>query len=126
MSVFRVGLLVFVTVALVLGNNLARAENLEAGKSAQKLFASNCSTCHSDPRTLSSRMNNWALTGFLQEHYTASPTAAYELAAYLTAVGNHSPRGKQHPRASGDEPQQSWANQSSAPVERPPQNVPSR
>src|SRR6266516_1483779 len=98
MSVFRVGLLVFVTAALVLGD-LAHAENLEAGKSAQKLFASNCSTCHSDPRTLSSRMNNWALTGFLQEHYTASPTAAYELAAYLTAVGNHSPRGKQHPRA---------------------------
>jgi mono/diheme cytochrome c family protein len=125
MSVFRVGLLVFVPAALVLGD-LALAENLEAGKSVQKLFASNCSTCHSDPRTLSSRMNNWALTGFLQEHYTASPAAAYELAAYLNAVGNHSPRGKQHPRASGDEPQQSWANQSSAPVERPPQNVPSR
>src|SRR5438034_11753921 len=126
MSVFRVGLLVFVTVALVLGNNLARAENLEAGKSAQKLFASNCSTCHSDPRTLSRRMNNWALTGFLQEHYTASRTAAYELATYLTAIGNQSFRGKQQPMARGDGPRQSWANQSGAPVERPPESVPTR
>jgi hypothetical protein len=94
MGVFRVGLLVFVTVALVLGDNLARAENLEAGKSAQKLFASNCSTCHSDPRKLSDRIDNWALTEFLQEHYTASPTAAYELATYLIAVSGHKPPWK--------------------------------
>src|SRR6266511_1623951 len=99
----------------------AQAENLEAGKSAQKLFSSNCSPCHNNPRTLSRRMNNWALTGFLQEHYTASQTAAYELATYLTAIGNQSFRGKQQPMARGDGPRQSWANQSGAPVERPPE-----
>ncbi len=126
MTVFRVGLLVFVTVALVLGNNLARAENLEAGKSAQKLFASNCSTCHSDPRKLSSRIDNWTLTEFLQEHYTASPTAAYELATYLIAVGAHNPHGKRKPIARGDDPQQFLAHQSASPVERPPESVPSR
>jgi hypothetical protein len=128
MSAFRVGLLLlFVTLGVVvLEHNRAQAENLESGKSAQKLFSSNCSTCHSNPRTLARRMNNWALTQFLQEHYTASQTAAYELAAYLIAVGDHSPRGKQHPVASEAEPQQSWVSQSSAPVERPPESVPTR
>jgi len=31
-------------------------------------------------------MTSWALTSFLEEHYTASQTAAYELATYLTAI----------------------------------------
>src|SRR6266516_2102445 len=94
MSTFRVGLLVFMSINVGLGHSGAQAENLAAGKSAQKLFSSNCSPCHSNPRTLSRRMNNCALTGFLQEHYTASRTAAYELATYLTAIGNQSFRGK--------------------------------
>ena len=92
MSVFRVGLLLFfVIVVIVLGFNLARAENLEAAKSGPKLFSSNCSMCHSSPRVLAKRMNNWALTDFLQKHYTASQAAAHELAAYLLAAGSHSP-----------------------------------
>jgi hypothetical protein len=124
MSAFRVWLLIF--IAIVLGYNRVQAENLETGKSAQKLFSNNCSTCHRDPRGLSSRMSKWALTEFLREHYTASQTAAYELAAYLIAVSNHSPRGKQHPMARGNEPQQSWANELSAPVERPPESIPIR
>ena len=128
MSALRAGLLLlFVTVGVaVLGHSRAQAENLESGRSAQKLFSGNCSTCHSNPRTLARRMNNWALTQFLQEHYTASQTAAYELAAYLIAVGDHSPRGKRHPAASEAKPQQSWAIQTSAPVERPPESVPTR
>jgi hypothetical protein len=121
---FRVGLIIFMMV--VPAYNRAQAENFEAGKSAQKLFSTNCSKCHSNPRTLSRRMSNWALTEFLREHYTASQTAAYELAAYLSALGKPSPREKQHPSSSRDEPQQSWANQLSAPVERPPESIPTR
>jgi hypothetical protein len=128
MSVLRFGLkLFFVNVVIILGHNLARGENLEAGKSGLKLFSSNCSMCHSSPRVLPKRMDNWALTDFLQNHYTASQTAAHELAAYLLAVGSHSsPRGKQHPIASGNDPQRFLANQSTTPVERPPESVPTR
>ena len=127
MSVFRVGLLLFfVIVVIVLGFNLARAENLEAAKSGPKLFSSNCSMCHNSPRVLAKRMNNWALTDFLQKHYTASQTAAHELAAYLLAIDSHSSRGKQQPIASGHDPQQFLANQSTTPVERPPESVPTR
>src|SRR5437870_982295 len=116
MRIFRVGLLLFsVILAQILAHNLARAENLEAGKSGPKLFSSNCSMCHSGPRVLAKRINNWALTDFLQNHYTASQTAANELAAYLLAVGSHSSRGKQHPIASGGDPQQ--ANQPTQPLE---------
>ena len=116
MSVFRVGLLLFsVNVVILLAHNLARAENLEVGKSGPKLFSSNCSMCHSSPRVLPKRMNYWALTDFLQNHYTASQTAANELAAYLLAVGSHSSRGKQQRIASGADPQQ--ANQSTQPLE---------
>src|SRR6266516_3883344 len=86
MSAFRVGLLVFMSINVVLGHSGAQAENLEAGKSAQKLFSSNCSPCHNNPRTLSRRMNNWALTGFLQEHYTASQTATHGARGWTSPV----------------------------------------
>jgi mono/diheme cytochrome c family protein len=116
MRIFRVGLLLFsVILAQILAHNLARAEDLEAGKSGPKLFSSNCSMCHSSPRVLAKRISNWALTDFLQNHYTASQTAANELAAYLLAVGSHSSRGKQHPIASEGDPQQ--ANQPTQPLE---------
>ena len=126
MSVFRVGLLLFFLSVAVAQGYTARAENLETGKSGPKLFSSNCSMCHSSPRVLSERMNSWALTYFLQKHYTASQTAAHEIAAYLLAVGNPSLRGKQQPIARRDDPQQSLAIQSTTPVERPPENVPTR
>ncbi len=123
MSVFRIGLLLFFVSVIVLAQNLARAEDLEAGKSGPKLFSSNCSMCHSSPRGLSGRMNNWALTDFLQKHYTGSQTAALELAAYLLVGGSYSSHGKHQPIASGS--QQFLANQSTAP-ERPPESVPTR
>jgi len=128
MSVFRVGwLLFFVSAVIILGHNLARAENLEAGKSGPKLFSSNCSMCHSSPRVVTKRMSSWALTDFLENHYTASQTAAHELAAYLFTEGSHNgPRGKRHPMASRNDPQQFLANQSTTPVLRPPENVPTR
>src|SRR5260370_23497523 len=98
MSVFRVGLLLFfVSVVIVLAYDPARAENLETGKSGPRLFSSNCSMCHSSPRVLTKRMNNWALTDFLQKHYTATQTAAHELSAYLLALASHSSRGYQQP-----------------------------
>jgi hypothetical protein len=126
MSVFRVGLLLFFLSVVVALGYVARAENLETGKSGPKLFSSNCSMCHSSPRVLAKRMNSWVLTDFLQKHYTASQTAAHEIAAYLLAVGSPSLRGKQQPIMRGDDPQQFLANQSITPVERPPQSVPTR
>ena len=75
-------LVVGVGTVLLLGGG-ARAENLDAGKSAPALFASTCQACHASPRGLAKNVSG--LTSFLQEHYTASPQSAEALAAYLTA-----------------------------------------
>jgi hypothetical protein len=92
------GLLVAaVGTVLLLGEGAARAENLDAGKSAPALFASTCQACHASPRGLAK--NTVGLTSFLQEHYTASPQSAASLAAYLTANAA-APAAKQAP-ASG-------------------------
>jgi hypothetical protein len=81
---------------LALASGAARAENLDAGKSAPALFAATCQTCHSSPRGLSKDRGSGGLTSYLQEHYTSSPQSAAALAAYLIAnPGN--PRGKQGP-----------------------------
>lgn len=72
-----------VGAVLMLGAGAARAENLDAGKSAPALFAASCSTCHASPRGLAKDTSG--LASFLREHYTASPESAATLAAYLTA-----------------------------------------
>jgi len=123
MTAFWYRSLLFFAIITTLGTRLARAEDLEAGKSASKLFSTNCSICHSSPRTLLRRMDNWALTDFLQKHYTASQTAAYELATYLVAISSHSSRGKQQPNTNRS--QQFLAHRSTM-SPRPPERVPTQ
>ena len=65
----------------------ARAEDFDAGKSAQQLFASNCSSCHHTAHGLARRMNSWSLSAFLREHYTATRASAETLSTYLLAEG---------------------------------------
>jgi hypothetical protein len=63
----------------------ARAQDLDAGKSAERLFAANCAGCHRSPRGLAKNTNRVSLFFFLREHYTASQSSASELAAFLVA-----------------------------------------
>jgi len=87
-----------------------RAQDLDAGKSGQRLFASNCSSCHRTPRGLARRTNRISLFYFLREHYTASQASANELTAYLMAIGGEAPRTKRKSTAP-----QPTANRSTAP-----------
>ena len=81
MDVMQRGLMVIgVGAALFVGGGAARAENLDAGKSAQALFASTCQACHASPKGLAKDTSG--LVSFLREHYTASPDSASALAAY--------------------------------------------
>jgi hypothetical protein len=77
------GQAVWVGAVLALGIGSARAENLDAGKSAPALFAASCSACHASARGLAK--NTSGLSGYLREHYTSSPETAAALAAYLSA-----------------------------------------
>jgi mono/diheme cytochrome c family protein len=93
----------------------ARAQNLDQDTSGAKLFATNCTNCHRSPRGLAKDRFSWTLSSFLQQHYTASPTSAHALTAYLQSVDKPQPsaRTSQPPGASGWPP-------------RPPSPVPAR
>jgi len=88
---------------LALAGGAAHAENLDAGKSAQALFASTCSACHSSPRGLAKDRGPSGLASFLQEHYTSGPQSAASLAGYLIANPGSPQRAKQTPAERAEE-----------------------
>ncbi|MCW5693370.1 MAG: hypothetical protein KIT48_13510 [Pseudolabrys sp.] len=65
-------------------------ENLDQGKTAQQLFASDCAICHKSPQGLAAKAGSglFGLDGFLREHYTVSRQSAAILARYLQSVGD--------------------------------------
>jgi mono/diheme cytochrome c family protein len=64
----------------------AQAQNLDEGKSAPRLFADSCATCHRSPRGLAKGRPRPTLFAFLKEHYSTSADTAQELATYLASV----------------------------------------
>jgi mono/diheme cytochrome c family protein len=72
-------------VALI-GTTGAQAQNLDEGKTAPRLFADSCATCHRSPRGLAKGRFRLTLFAFLKEHYSTSSDTASELAAYLASV----------------------------------------
>jgi hypothetical protein len=84
----RIGILAAVLVTgLVTGlvTPLAAQENLDQGKSAAQLFASDCAICHKSARGLASKLGR-GLQPFLRQHYTASRQTAAAVAGYLQSV----------------------------------------
>lgn len=73
-------------LALALTAGSARAQNLDEGKSPQKLFAEGCTTCHRSPRGLAKGRFSVTLYWFLKDHYASGPDTAKALAAYLESV----------------------------------------
>ncbi|MBX6426920.1 MAG: c-type cytochrome, partial [Variibacter sp.] len=74
-------------VGVVLVNLPANAQDLDAGKTPQQLFASNCSACHRSARGLAAG-GGAGLVDFLRQHYTSSAATAASLASYLASVGS--------------------------------------
>jgi hypothetical protein len=71
----------------LIGSFDARAENLEAGKSPQKIFNDTCTACHKSSRGLLKTVPANSLPGFLRQHYTTSADMASALSAYLLGGG---------------------------------------
>jgi len=80
------GIMAFATVVA------ARAQNLDEGKSGQRLFADSCAACHRSPRGLTKGRFQLTLYLYLQKHYASNSTSAWELASYLESV-DEAPRG---------------------------------
>lgn len=87
-----------------LADGPVRAEDLDAGKSGPRLFATSCASCHRNPRSLAKQTNSWSLNLFLRKHYTASSQQANALTAYLLSADNAAPREKRKAAAAGPQP----------------------
>ncbi len=66
----------------------AHAQNLDQGKSATKLFADGCATCHHSARGLAKGRFSLTLYLFLQDHYATNSSSAWALTSYLESVDN--------------------------------------
>src|SRR5471030_276454 len=77
-------------LALGIAGGAGAQENLDQGKSAAQLFASDCAICHKTTAGLS-KGRLLGLDGFLREHYTASRESAAAIANYIQATDKGPP-----------------------------------
>src|SRR5262245_54873109 len=91
--------------AIALVATSAHAQNLDAGKSPDRLFADGCSACHRSPRGLAKGRFSVTLYWFLKDHYTSGPDTAKALASYIEAVdGATGPRAGATPKTEAKRP----------------------
>jgi hypothetical protein len=77
-----------------LAPSMAHAQtNLDQGKSAAQIFATDCLECHKAARGLANGKSSATLTDFLGEHYTTSRGQAAALAAYVLGGRGSEPIG---------------------------------
>ena len=81
-------------LALMAAGSAAAQENLDSGKSAAQLFASDCAICHKTTQGLTRSSGLFGLQSFLREHYTASKESAAAIAAYVEATDKGAPAAK--------------------------------
>lgn len=115
----------------VIASPAGRAENLDQGKSGQRLFADSCAACHRSARGLAKGRFSVTLYLFLQQHYASNGTSAWALTSYLESLDDV-PRSRSHAAATKPAPSSAaaakpvsstWTPQSSL---RPPAPVPQR
>jgi len=120
-------LLAFAAIAFLSCTAASAQENIDAGKSAQKLFTETCTACHRSPRGLAKGRFSFTLYLYLQKHYASNSSSAWALTSYLESVD----AGKRSPtRAAAAQPAPAHASQSSTwtprSLLRPPASIPNR
>src|SRR5262249_24068747 len=81
-----------------------QAEDLDHDKSASKLFADTCASCHRSARGLAKGRFSLTLWFFLKQHYTSSSASAQALTAYLQSVDAPRPKSQRAPNATPRRP----------------------
>jgi mono/diheme cytochrome c family protein len=116
----------FAVIALLGCSSAHAQENLDAGKTAPKLFAESCAACHRSAKGLSKGRFSFTLYLYLQKHYASNSSSAWALTSYLESVDS----AKRVPtRAAAATPAQpaprssTWTAGSSL---RPPASIPNR
>jgi hypothetical protein len=73
-------------LALCLASTAEAQVDLDQGKTAGQLFASDCAVCHKSPQSVARARWVSGLESFLREHYTSNSESAAALSAYLKAL----------------------------------------
>jgi hypothetical protein len=123
-------LLALAAIAFLSCSAASAQENIDAGKSAQKLFAETCATCRRSPRGLSKGRFSFTLYLYLQKHYASNSSSAWALTSYLESV-DAAKRAPTRPAAaptraaaaSPSPPPSTWSPRSAL---RPPASIPNR
>jgi hypothetical protein len=123
----RIGILAAVLVTGLV-TPVAAQENLDQGKSAAQIFASDCAICHKSVRGLAGKLGQ-GLPHFLRQHYTASRQTAAAVAGYLQSVdAKAAPRStRRSSKPAGDgkpklpEPKPAGAKPADKPGDKPEQ-----
>jgi hypothetical protein len=102
MSPIKASCRLLVLAAIVaLGGSAAVAQNLDQGKTAQKLFAETCVSCHRSPRGLAKGRFHLTLYLFLQKHYSSGSSSAWALTSYLESIDSGKRDAAKRPAAKG-------------------------
>ena len=100
-------------------------ENLDAGKTAPKLFAESCSACHRSAKGLAKGRFSFTLYLYLQKHYASNSSSAWALTQYLESVDTGK-RGPTRAAAAATTPARASSTWTSHSPLRPPAPVPGR
>jgi hypothetical protein len=63
-------------LALAVASSAEAQGNLDQGKTAAQLYASDCAMCHKSPQSVSDTKWFFGLESFLRQHYTSSRESA--------------------------------------------------
>jgi len=118
----RLALVLALGALAALAGEAVHAQNIDAGKSATRIFSDSCTTCHRSPRGLARGRFRLTLYMFLQQHYASNSSSAWALASYLESVEDPQRRAS---RAGTAKPSPARSPMSRFSL-RPPMPVPNR
>ena len=114
------------SLALCVASSAGAQGNLDQGKTAAQLYASNCATCHESLASVRNTKSFLELKSFLSQHYTSNSESAANLAAYLKgqerlSVTSQRRRGLAMSEVRPPEPTPSASEED---IPRPPADIP--
>src|SRR3954449_557793 len=97
----RFALVITLGALAALAGATVHAQNLDAGKSATRIFSDNCASCHRSPRGLTKGRFRLTLYLFLQKHYASNSSSAWALTSYLESIDSGKRVAAKRPAATG-------------------------
>jgi mono/diheme cytochrome c family protein len=113
------------SLALCVASSAEAQGNLDQGKTAAQLYASNCATCHESLASIRNTKSFFELKSFLSQHYTSNSESAANLAAYLKGQERPSVESQRRRGAISEvRPPEPAPSASEEDIIRPPAEVP--